>query len=198
MCQLLETIKVKQGQLQNIEYHNNRLNISRKQLFSVSDNWDLSQIIDCERLNKNTTYRCRVLYNKQLHSVEFFPYTIKPLKTLSIVQMSDIDYSYKYANREVFDNIKLQYPHTDDVLIVVNGLITDCSYANVVFFDGVKWVTPSQPLLNGTKRQYYLNTHVIYPEEISLVALKRFVKMKIINAMIDFDESSEVLIENIY
>ena len=40
----------------------------------------------------------------------------------------------------------------DDVIIVRNGLITDSSYANLIFFDGREWITPKVPLLEGTCR----------------------------------------------
>ncbi len=46
-------------------------------------------------------------------------------------------------------------------LCVKNGLVTDCTIGNLVFFDGTGWVTPDQPLLKGTKRQALLDRKLV-------------------------------------
>ncbi len=197
MCQLFETIKVKNGILENIDYHNSRVNKSRNELFGDNKTWNLRSMITLPPLASSKTYRCKFVYNEVFKSVEFIPYTIKPLKTLQLVEVSNIDYGHKYLDRSVFDNIKLLNPHAADVIIVNNGNITDCTYANLVFFDGEKWITPSTPLLRGTKRQRYIDEQIVVERVIKPADLKHFYKMKIINAMIDLDESPEIDIENI-
>lgn len=197
MCQLFETIKVKNGILENIDYHNSRVNKSRNELFGDNKTWNLRSMITLPPLASSKTYRCKFVYNEVFKSVEFIPYTIKPLKTLQLVEVSNIDYGHKYLDRSVFDNIKLLNPHAADVIIVNNGNITDCTYANLVFFDGEKWITPSTPLLRGIKRQRYIDEQIVVERVIKPADLKHFYKMKIINAMIDLDESPEIDIENI-
>ncbi len=45
MCRLIETLKVFNKKLFNIEYHNKRMNNSRKELFGCNDEIDLSEKI---------------------------------------------------------------------------------------------------------------------------------------------------------
>lgn len=197
MCLLFETIKVKSKILQNIDYHNERVNRSRKELFGTLDLWDLQTMIDIANLDPEQVYRCRFIYGLKFQTVEFIPYIIKPLKSLKLIKADNIDYNYKYLDRTAIDNLKRSNPETDDVIFVIDNKITDCTYANLVFFDGEKWITPATPLLNGTKRQRYIDEQIIIRCDIKVRDLNLFSKMKIINAMIDLEESPEIQIENI-
>jgi 4-amino-4-deoxychorismate lyase len=78
-----------------------------------------------------------------------------------------------------------------------NGYIKDASYANLVFFDGVHWVTPSQPLLMGTRRAALLKAGVIIEAPIQIKELNSFVDFKLINAMMLWEESILFQIEKI-
>ncbi len=197
MCLLFETIKVKSYILKNIDYHNARVNQSRKDLFGALDLWDLRRLIEQPSLNTEQVYRCKFIYGIKFQSVEFIPYSIKPLKSLKLIKVDNIDYSYKYLDRTILDNLKRSSPETDDVIFVIDNKISDCNYANLVFFDGEKWITPSTPLLKGIKRQYYIDEKIIIERVVEVRDLNRFSKMKIINAMIDLDESPEIEIKNI-
>ena len=80
----------------------------------------------------------------------------------------------------------------DEIIIVQNGQITDTSYSNLVFFDGEKWITPTTYLLNGTMRQSLLQTKQIIEKPIQVEDLNRFESFKLINAMMDLEESPEL------
>lgn len=198
MCLLFETIKVKGNTLINIEYHNARVHQSRKDIFGATDLWDLCSLIEQPSLNPEQVYRCKFIYGLQFQSVEFIPYSIKPVNSLKLINVANIDYNYKYLDRSILDNLKLSCPETDDVIFVFDSNISDCTYANLVFFDGENWITPSTPLLKGTKRQFYIDEQIITERVVKVKDLNLFIKMKIINAMIDFDESPEIQIENIF
>ena len=71
----------------------------------------------------------------------------------------------------------------DDVIIVRNGLITDSSYANLIFFDGREWITPKVPLLEGTCRARLLASGKIKTGNIGIKELSAFKGFKLINAM---------------
>ncbi|NJK94632.1 MAG: hypothetical protein HC905_06655 [Bacteroidales bacterium] len=62
----------------------------------------------------------------------------------------------------------------EDFIYIRNGKITDTSYANLVFSDGIKLFTPANTLLEGTKRALYLKQGKIQEEEISVKDLRRF------------------------
>jgi 4-amino-4-deoxychorismate lyase len=154
-------------------------------------------MIDVSDLEKMQVYRCRIIYGLKLQSVEYIPYMIKPLKKLQLVNVDRIDYQYKYLDRVALEGVKQQHAEVDDVIFVIGGKVTDCSYANLVFCDGSGWITSSTPLLSGTKRQHYLNEHLISERVIYASDLMYFNRMRIINSMIDLEESPEIPITSI-
>ena len=197
MSLLFETIKVANNTLLNLDYHNARVNQTRRKLFGADDNWDLQTLIRLPELNSNLVYKCKFIYDKYLHSMEYQPYTMRILQTLKLVESPEIDYSLKYLDRSALDLIKQDNRNFDDIIIVQNNRLTDCSFANIIFYDGAKWLTPSSPLLKGIKRQKYIDHQVIFEQDIIVSDLKFFTKARIINAMIDLEESQDILMDNI-
>jgi 4-amino-4-deoxychorismate lyase len=197
MSRLFETIKYHNGILHNIGYHNARLNKSRKIVFGCTDIIDLRDAIQTPNFLDNKVYKCRVIYSQKIEQVEFVPYTIKPVTTLKLVECDTIEYNHKWVDRKCFDDI-LKGIDADDILIVKNGFITDTSYSNIIFHDGIKWITPSTPLLRGTKREKLLKEKAISESDIKKKDLKFFSKAVLINAMMDLEESPVIDIKNIY
>ncbi|MEO0570500.1 MAG: aminotransferase class IV, partial [Bacteroidota bacterium] len=85
----------------------------------------------------------------------------------------------------------------DDILIVRKGWLTDSYYANIIFWDGTGWYTPSTYLLNGTKRSQLLQGGIIQEAPIQLKDLKSFKGFQLINAMLDFKPGVFLSIDNI-
>ena len=198
MCLLFETIKVKGNSLMNIGYHNSRLNNSRRALFGAEDLWDIQSMIALPDLNPAVIYRCKFIYGLEFHSVDFIPYEVKPLKTLRLIAVDKNLYPLKYLDRTLLDQYKQQNSDVDDVIFVQNNQVSDCSYANLVFYDNHNWITPANPMLKGTKRRQYIEQQIIKVDDIDVTDIMRFSKMKIINAMIDLEDSPEVNIGNIF
>ncbi len=194
MCRLIESIKIENRQLVNIEWHNTRFNETRKDLFSVHSDINLREAIDIPSNLSTNTYKCRVLYKETIKAIEFHPYTIKPVKTLKLVIDDTIEYAYKYEHREAFANLMKQKGSADDILIVKNGCVTDTSFSNIAFFDGKQWYTPETYLLNGTQRQRLLAKGAIKEKRITIADLQNFKETKLINAMLDFESTRRVKI----
>jgi 4-amino-4-deoxychorismate lyase len=173
------------------------MNKSRLDLFGCTDFINLENEVIIPDFVSDDIYKCRVIYSRSIKSVEFLPYIPKPIKTLQLVECNIIDYTYKFLERNIFDELKSK-SKCDDILIVKHKLITDTSYSNIVFYDGEKWVTPSTPLLCGTKREYLLQSGKIVEMEISIQDLKLFKKAALINSMIDLEESLFIEMHNIY
>lgn len=192
------------------------MNNSRRILFGCNDEIDLSKEIVIPQNISNGIYKCRVIYAQRIFSIEFMPYQKKKITNLQIVTNNLICYEHKYEDRKEIDKLfnqrllpKADEPlaqfspslisskREDDILIVKNNLITDTSFANVVLSDGVVYLTPSFPLLKGTKRAKLLEEGLIREEEIFLKDLKKFKCVYLINAMLDLDESNKIPIENI-
>jgi 4-amino-4-deoxychorismate lyase len=196
MSLLIETIKVTERQFQNIAFHNKRLNRSRKELLGDNDSIEIEKEIVIPADIGNGVYKCTVKYKHEIIDVKFQSYTIKKIEKLKLVIDNSIDYSYKFADRSVLSKLLEKRDGCDEIIIVKNGLMTDTSYSNLVFFDGKKWYTPNSPLLKGTKREKLLSEGKIEEEEINLQNIKRFEKVSLINAMLDV-ENVVVSIENV-
>jgi 4-amino-4-deoxychorismate lyase len=186
MYPLFETIKVFERQFYNLKYHNQRLNFSRKVLFGSKEYLDLGNILTIPDFVDESLFKCRVGYGRQgVEQVEFFSYEMKLIHSLKIVYDDDINYSFKYTDRNDLENLLLKKEKCDDILIIKNGFVTDASICNIAFFDGNRWLTPSTPLLKGTRRANLLEKGQIYEEEVRVTDLKTFKKAALINAFRD-------------
>lgn len=179
---LLETIKIVDNKPCFLEYHNDRLNDTRKQLFGCSKTLDLAMLIQPTISNG----RCRVIYAEEIETIEYQFDTERHFKSFQIVTADSLEYAFKYVNRDAINWLVAQKGQADDILIIKQGVVTDTAIANVAFWQGTRWITPTTPLLKGTTRQRLLNEQVIFPEVIMANDLIDFQKMAIMNALIGF------------
>jgi 4-amino-4-deoxychorismate lyase len=178
---LLETIYLKDGQWQNIDYHNQRFNKSRKAVLGEFETNDLTDLIEIPDEYKTGDYRCRVIYEDEIESVDFIKYTQKEIKKLRLIDIGNWNYEYKYADRDFLNNLLAENSDIDEVIMTKNGFITDCTIANLAFYDGKKWFTPSTLLLKGTKRQQLLDKGMITEREIRVEDISQYEGVCLIN-----------------
>jgi 4-amino-4-deoxychorismate lyase len=199
MCQLFETILVKSNRLVNLEYHNARVNESRRTLFHSADKWDLAELISLPVLDASVVYKCRFMYSKKVDHIEFLTYSPRIINNLYLVSVIELDYSFKYVNRDRIEKLRKSRTENpdEDILIVKDGCISDTSYANIAFHNGAFWVTPDTPLLKGTKRASYLQNGKLVEKRITPDNLVQYQKARLINAMLDLETGGEIRIENI-
>lgn len=216
MCLLLETIRIENGRIGNIRYHQERMNRARQELFKCSGLLDLDKTIrtyacsagfairpqkaaDLQSApdDQKKPYKCRVTYAKEVESIEFLPYKIPSITSLKMVIDDEINYTYKFNDRSHLNELFEKRAGFDDILIVKQGFITDTSYANVLFYNGKEWLTPTYPLLKGTQRASLLDQEIIRVAEIRLEDLHHFIKVRLINAMIRFEDELDINILNI-
>ena len=177
-----ETIKIKDGLIYNIKWHNQRCNKTRLELYGKLKPLELQHYISPP---KQGLYRCRITYQKNIINVEYIPYKHKTIETFKIVK-SDINYCYKYSDRTQLNQLKKQYHQFDEIIIEKNGQITDTSIANIAFYNGKQWLTPYSPLLQGTIRAKLLSEQFLMPKVIKSDELKHFSHVALMNAMIGF------------
>jgi len=207
MFQLIETIKIQNKKAVNLEYHQKRVDYSQKSL-SLIDNKRpiiLEKIINDFILENNiidnSVHKCRVVYSNILISTEITKYIKKEIKTLKIVESNLIEYPFKFEDRKKINKLFERRAVADDILIVKNGIVTDTSFSNIIFYDpnfndfGI-WFTPASPLLKGTHRQYLLDNNVIKEKDITVSNLNGYSKFQLINSMINFGDV-EININNI-
>jgi len=188
MCRLIETIKISNGKIFNIDYHNQRMNKSRQMLFGLAGKIELREHLVLPDNLKDGLYKCRVIYTEKIESIEIKPYIIRPVTSLKLIDGSGVEYDHKFAGRLQIENLFAQRGACDDVIIIKNGFVTDTSICNIALFNGCQWYTPKHPLLKGTKRQQLLDGNVIFEKQISVTDLYKFKKICLFNAMIEFGE----------
>ncbi|MEJ5351446.1 MAG: aminotransferase class IV [Melioribacteraceae bacterium] len=196
MCRLIESIKVFEKKLFNIEYHNKRMNNSRRILFNCNDEIDLSTMIKIPDYLTNGLYKCRLIYSKKIESIEFIPYVQKVINKIKVVENDSINYEHKYEDRTELNKM-LSESNADEIIIIKNNFVTDASFANLIFSDGIIFITPSTPLLKGTKREKLLNEGIIREEEIKKSDIKKFKYVYLINSMLNLEEKYKISLEKI-
>jgi 4-amino-4-deoxychorismate lyase len=196
MSLLLETIKLQDGEYQNLFYHEQRMNRSLKTLCGEFEHFDLEEFLKHLEKPVQGLFKCRIVYDEQSKEVEFMPYTPKLVNSLRVIEHDRISYEFKYADRKTLNKLYELRQASDDILIVKRGLVTDSSYANIVFRRGKHWYTPWSALLKGTQRTKLLERSMIQEEEIRVEDIETFETFKLINAMLEF-ESPEIDVSNI-
>ena len=184
---LFETLCIEQQQIKNCAYHQQRYERALYQFYGESavKIYDLFEIIHLqpEFLNLTPLTRCRIDYNATTFQIQFFPYQRRKIATFQPVICDDIDYSLKFTDRTLLNRLLAQRGDCDEIMIIKQGKVTDCSIGNLAFRLGEHWFTPDSPLLAGTQRRYLLE-HVILQEiPIFVEDVLKFDEIRVINAM---------------
>lgn len=191
MYPLFETIRYKNGVAENLSLHQQRVDTALMHL-GAQQKINLSVIINNQPHKPtihNQVYKCRISYDLAGNSfVQFELYAIKSVQSISVHDIGSNEYAHKYSDRKWINNIMAQ-SGTDEVLFTQNGFIKDASYANLVFYDGKNWITPSNPLLLGTRRALLLQNGIIKHAPLQIKDLSSFSAIRFINAMMLWEES---------
>ena len=191
MFQFIESICCINKQLRNLEFHQARFDRTRNDNFSEINPILLEEIIKFPTDLTDEKYKVRIVYDREIQSVEFLPYQMKSINSIQLFEIDPkINYTYKYSDRSFLDEF-LKEAQTDDLILVKSNYITDCTYSNLVFFDGENWFTPRSVLLKGTMREALLQSNQISERNIKVSDLANFKSFKRINAMMNLEESEE-------
>lgn len=189
MYQFLESIKLLDGKLHNLQLHQDRVNSTFNRHYPGTKVLDLSQIEIPQKYQRGL-FKFRILYNCTSYKVNFENYKQKLYSKFQCVYSDQIDYSFKFSNREQLNSLKTEHKF-EEIIIIKKGLICDTSYSNLIFKKNNQWYTPSSYLLNGTQRQHLLKEKKIKEIKIQTSDIKEFESFKMINSMNSFEEAIE-------
>ncbi len=198
MFPLLETIKIIEGIPQHLHWHQQRYGQSYRAQFGMDASLHLASILQVPPAYRKGVVKARLLYGRECFKIEYSFYQKRKINSLKLLDCKDLDYALKYADRSSIQALVAQKGEADDILMLREGCITDTSYANVLFFDGKKWLTPDPPLLKGTCRARLLHEQKIFPQTIRVADLKHYQYFKLVNAMLDFEEQEAIAISAIH
>ncbi|QLB12305.1 4-amino-4-deoxychorismate lyase [Bisgaardia hudsonensis] len=189
MFTLFETLCIKNGIIENVNYHQIRYEQSLKKLYSKKSyrKFDLKKIIEkataLTPLPQAEIVRCRINYSNSNYEIQFFPYQQKVYRSFKPVICDEIDYSLKYCHRDLLNQLLEKKGDCDEIIIIKKGRVTDCSIGNLIFRRGKDWFTPDTPLLEGTQRAKLLAENKIKSCSISVEDIAKFDEIRLINAL---------------
>jgi len=194
----IETIRLENSRFFLLELHQKRINevfyhFNKKNIYNLKD-----YIYEIKYDTKNK-YKIRVIYD--LHGkidIEITPYFLKINESFELIKVDDLEYSFKFENRENIEKFKSKST-SDEVIFYKNGKITDTSISNLIFKKGEEWFTPETTLLNGVMREFLIKTKQIKIMNINLDNIYDFSHFQMINAMMPFGtkEYEITLIKNL-
>jgi 4-amino-4-deoxychorismate lyase len=191
MSQFFESICVKDGVAENLSFHQARVYKTLQAFDASQNNISLKAIVEQLTLSTLGLFKLRISYDLNgNHQVKLTPYQYKLINQFGLVDIKGHRYDYKYENRDWINEALIQ-SGTDEIMMHDNGFIKDCSYTNIVFYDGSHWVTPESPLLEGTQRAKLIQEGLILPKALHVKDIPGFVKFKCINAMMHWDTAVE-------
>lgn len=188
MFQFLESIKLKDGVFFRLKYHQQRMDKALHVVYPKAPSINLAAYLSNSVIPEQGVYKCRVIYDVQIHLVEFVPYQIRPVQTLQLIETIIESTVYKPADRTEINQLFSQRGDLDDVLMVKDGLLTDTSYCNIALYNGQQWISPRVPIVYGTQRAYLIDSNVIEEQDIPASSYRIYKKIRIFNAMIEFGE----------
>jgi 4-amino-4-deoxychorismate lyase len=188
MSRFIETIHLKDGEFLNLDFHQWRVNRTFREFFPSEKVFQLEEFLPGMDFPDEGRFRCTLHYSWQPGDLKIVPYQPRKINKLILKEAGELEYLWKYADRSELDKLTQDLAPDEEIIIIKCGLVTDASYANLIFFDGKNWVTPSTPLLPGTKRQKLLEEGKINEAVIRKEDLHKFSKCCLINAMVDMGE----------
>lgn len=192
MSPFVESIKYFNGKYFNLDFHQQRLNRTRLAFYPAKESISLEQSLlrTPASVLPHQVYKCRVIYGEEITDIFCDAYVPRQIRQYYLAVCPDeFDYTFKLTDRKFFDDARAKLKSDEDYIYIKHGMITDSSFANLVFSDGHKYYTPANTLLEGTKRAYYLQQGIIESAEIKVKDIPTFKFVYTINAMMDLESS---------
>lgn len=185
MQPLLETFCLEDGELLHLKYHEDRIRWSTGQKIDISLFAQTIYSNESYDQAKQGKWRVSATYTTStIHSIRFVSYRIPEIVALQPITIEENFYSHKWADRSMFESIKKDLPHGIEPLFILDGLVTDTSFTNIIAEKEGQLFTPKSYLLRGTKRSYLLEKGVLQKQAITLEELRNYDTIHLINAML--------------
>ncbi|WP_018651156.1 aminotransferase class IV family protein [Actinobacillus capsulatus] len=187
MCRfpLFETIAIINGEPQNLAYHQQRFESAMKQYFHTQPQQQLADVLCVPNEFQQGRVRCRIDYNASEFQQQFFPYTPRKISTFQCVYVEDLDYRFKYSDRKRLDLLKTL--QADEVIIINNGKVSDCTIGNLLFSRKGLWFSSQDYLLKGTQLTKLVEEGIVQLVQITPQDLPQYEQIMMVNALNPFD-----------
>lgn len=188
MSRFIESIKVEDGNIFLLPFHQIRLNETLAR-HNSSVRIDVVELYNELKFREEGLFKFRIEYDVFGDiKAEFQPYERREIADFALVEAEGIEYDFKYANRQKIQACK-EHANAEEIIFVQNGMICDTSFSNLIFLRNNNWYTPRTFLLNGVQRQYLISERKIQIADISVQNLSDFSAFQLINALNSLGES---------
>jgi len=192
MIEFLETICIKNGVYQHLDWHQQRIENTFRYCMPQAEPFHLETELTLYDFPMEGKFKCSIHYSAAIIEVTFSLYPPRTFQQLKLVEIPPgFDYRFKYADRKILDELFSKKGNADDILMTRDGWITDTSIANIAFRKNDRWYTPSNPLLAGTTWKRLINDAKLIPKPIHQDDIREFDAFMVFNAMNDWDEMEE-------
>ena len=186
MCLFVESIQLDNGEFKRLELHQDRIRRAMSDYYPTQNPFDLVKVLSSLSYPNEGLYKCRIVYDTEIRSLEFIPYIRREIHTLRLVDTTMESTLYKKEDRKQLNAAFALRGECDDVILVKNGYLTDCSFANIALFNGMNWVTPRIPLIYGVNRTQLVEQGKLKEKDILPSGLVNFKRVSLFNAMNEF------------
>ena len=106
MCQYIETLRVVDGCVCNLAYHEQRMNRTRKEMLGQPEPLRIADLLKAVSLPMECS-KLRFVYDKEgIHDITCTPYTCREIRSLHLVYDDKINYPYKSTDRSALNELK--------------------------------------------------------------------------------------------
>jgi len=186
MCRFFESIQLNNGKFKRLELHQERINKTLQDYFPDVKVIDLFDILHRTSFPAKGLYKCRVVYDTEIRSIEYTPYIKRDIHSLRLVVTDLESVPYKKEDRSVLNAAFALRGDCDEIILVKNGFLTDTSFSNIALYDGLNWYTPHIPLIYGVNRTQLVMEGILIEKDITPSELVNFKLISLFNAMNEF------------
>lgn len=190
---LFETLSLINGKFQNLSFHQERMDHAFNDYLKVKPNFNLSDIVIPNEYQQGI-FRCRIDYNINKYEMQISPYTPRKIEQFQCVHVENFDYSFKFTDRKRLDSFKNLQKTNQEILIINNGKVSDCTIGNLLFLKNSRWYSPKDYLLKGTQLAYLLEQSLVELVTINTKDLLEYEAVMMINALNPFDLKRAIVI----
>lgn len=198
MFSFLETVFIENGQAQHLDYHQMRINEVFQDFYTNEPILQIDEYLKSMILPAIGKFRARIVYESHWIKSEIIPYHEKNIQRLKTIELGEYDYTYKWEDRSYFTEVLNQNKEVDELVFTQNGLIKDCTIANLAFLKDSIWYTPKHPMLNGTTRRRLIDENKIQEIDIFVEDIASYSHICLINVFRPLSKEKSLLVSEAF
>ena len=183
MFPFFESISLRKARIENLEEHQHRVDRTFYKFYPNKKVLQLKEFLSKMELPEQGHYKLKISYHYDHQLCQFQRYEAQKFENFILIHSNELNYNFKFTDRQLIEHYKRNLKPNEEIIMLKNNFITDASFANLIFYDGKKWWTPTSYLLPGTMRSALLKQNKIQEAEINIHDLARFEKFALINAL---------------